>query len=396
MMRHIAHRLKRIPPYVFSVVAEFKREAEKRGQDVIDLGIGSPDLLPPRKVIDKLKEAVEREDVHGYAVGGDIEREFNEAVAEWYEKRFGVKLDPETEVLPLLGSKEGLAHFSLGILNSDDIVIIPSPAYPVHFNGVVLAGGIVYNVPLREEDGFKFDIKKIDPEILRLSRMIVLNTPHNPTTTIMNLEQMEEIVNFLKNKDIIIVNDLTYSEIVFNKEDKVPSILQIPEAKKFTIEFHTLSKTYSMAGWRIGMAVGNRELIAVLKKIKSYTDFGNFRAIMIAATEALRNCDDYIDYAVGIYKRRRDVFIEGLNKAGWKVEPPKATFYVWAKIPLRYSTLTSIEFVQLLIDEAGVVASPGTGFGEYGEGFVRFALVRDESRLKEATHRITKLLARED
>lgn len=391
-----AHRFKRIPPYIFSVVDEMKKKAQEEGVDIIDLSLGSPDIPPPQNVVEKLIEAVKDPTLHGYSRrDGVVEREFRKAIAEWYYRKFGVELDPENEVEPLLGSKEGLGHFFLAIVNSEDIVIVPSPAYPAHFNGVILAGGIVYNVPIKEEENYLLNIRDLNKEILRLSKAIILNYPNNPTTAIAPKEYFEEIVDFFKGKDIILIHDLTYSEIVF-EDVRVPSILSVPGAKEFAIEFHTLSKTYSMAGWRVAFAVGNKELIRALRKMKSYYDFGIFRPIQIAAIEALKNGDEYIEYMLDIYTKRRNLFVEGLNKAGWKVDYPKSTFYVWAKIPLKFSALTSLEFTKVLIEETGVVCAPGSGFGEYGEGYVRFALVQDENKLKEAILRINKFLAKED
>jgi len=392
-----AYRLKRVPPYIFAVVDQMNLEAQKRGVDTIDFSLGSPDLRPPQKVIDKLKEALDRDDVHSYPrFDGHIEREFRKEVSNWYERKFGVSLNPDKEVLPVIGSKEGLAHLAFGIINSEDVVIVPSPTYPAHFNGVIVSGGIVYYVPLLEENNFVLDFKKIDPGILKLAKAIIVNYPHNPTTAVVQRDFYEELVDFFKDKGIIVISDITYTELVYEDDFKPSSILQVNGAKDFCIEFYTLSKSYSMAGWRSGFAAGNQKLIEILKKTKSYIDFGIFKAIQLASIEALSNCDDYIEDLKNTYLERIQIFVEGLNRAGWRVEMPKSTYYVWAKIPMKFSALTSLEFAKLLIDETGVVCAPGSGFGEYGEGFVRFAMVQDKQKIKEAVIRITRFLSRED
>jgi len=392
-----AYRLKRVPPYIFAVVDQMNLEAQKRGVDTIDFSLGSPDLRPPQKVIDKLKEALDRDDVHSYPrFDGHIEREFRKEVSNWYERKFGVSLNPDKEVLPVIGSKEGLAHLAFGIINSEDVVIVPSPTYPAHFNGVIVSGGIVYYVPLLEENNFVLDFKKIDPGILKLAKAIIVNYPHNPTTAVVQRDFYEELVDFFKDKGIIVISDITYTELVYEDDFKPSSILQVNGAKDFCIEFYTLSKSYSMAGWRSGFAAGNQKLIEILKKTKGYIDFGIFKAIQLASIEALSNCDDYIEDLKNTYLERIQIFVEGLNRAGWRVEMPKSTYYVWAKIPMKFSALTSLEFAKLLIDETGVVCAPGSGFGEYGEGFVRFAMVQDKQKIKEAVIRITRFLSRED
>ncbi len=388
-----ANRLKRLPPYVFTVVDNMKARAKRNGMDVIDLSMGSPDLPPPENVIKTAQKALEKEGYHRYSrPDGDVEKRFRQAVARWYKRNYDVELDPETEVLPLIGSKEGIAHFYLSFLNLDDIALVPAPAYPVHFNGAILAGGILYNIPVSKETGYLPDFSKLDREILRMAKTLMISYPHNPTAATAPLEFYEEVVRFAKANNLIVGHDFTYSEIVFDGH-KNPSFLQARDAKKVGIEFHTLSKTFSMAGWRIGFAVGNSEILKVLSKTKSYVDFGIFRVIQEAGIAALNDSRDYVKWLVDTYRKRRDVLVDGLNSIGWEVEKPRATFYVWAKIPLKYNALTSLEFVQLLIEEAGVAVAPGTGFGEYGEGYVRFALVENEERLKEAVRRIHKVLA---
>lgn len=398
MSIHEANRLRRLPLYLFTIIDGLKDKAKAGGIDVVDLGMGSPDLPTPKHIVDELcKQARVTENQRYSRPNGEPERKLKEAIAQWYKGRFGVSLNPEDEVLPLIGSKEGVAHFSLAFLNHDDIALVPNPAYPVHFNGVIMAGGILYNIPMTAEHNFKPDLKNLSPELIRMAKLLFISYPHNPTTAVADIEFFKGVLGWAKNKpNIIIAHDLAYSDIVFD-DFRAPSILEIEGAKDMNlIEFHTLSKSYNMAGWRIGYAVGNKDILASLAKTKSYIDFGIFRAIQLAAVKALTGPQDCIKEIVEIYRKRRDVLVEGLNSIGWQVEKPKATFYVWAHIPPKFTALTSMEFASVLVEEAGVVAAPGTGFGEYGEGYVRFALVESEERLKIAIDRIDKLLKTED
>lgn len=387
-----ANRLKRLPLYLFTIIDDLKEKAINKGVDVIDLGMGSPDLPTPRHVIEELcKQAKVAGNQRYSRPNGKVEMTLKKAIADWYKDRFNVDLDPKEEVLPLVGSKEGISNLYLTFLNHDDIVLVPNPAYPVHFNGVIMAGGILYNIPLLKENGYRLDLTHLSRDIIRMSKILCLGYPHNPTTAVVNLDFFEEVVGWTQDKNIMVTNDLAYSDIVFDGY-KAPSILGVKGAKENSIEFHTLSKSYSMAGWRIGFVVGNKDILKSIAKTKSYMDFGIFRAIQMAAVKALRGDQACVKEAVEIYRKRRDVFVDGMVKIGWRVHKPKATFYVWAHIPLKYSALTSMEFATLLMEEAGVVVAPGTGFGEYGEGFVRFALVEPEDRLKIALKRIKKLL----
>ncbi|MFH1381220.1 MAG: aminotransferase class I/II-fold pyridoxal phosphate-dependent enzyme, partial [Candidatus Omnitrophota bacterium] len=311
--------------------------------------------------------------------------------ANWYKKKFNVSLDPASEVLPLIGSKEGIAHLSLAFLNNDDIALVPNPAYPVHFNGVLIAGGILHNVPLYEKNGYLPDFKSIPEKIIKKSKLFFLSYPHNPTSATSGIDFFESIVKWAKGKNIIIVHDLAYSDIVFDGY-RAHSIFEVNGAKDMCIEFHTCSKSYNMAGWRIGFTVGNKNILKTLAKTKSYIDFGIFKPIQYAAIKALSGPQACVKKTVAMYKKRRDVLVNGLRKIGWEVPMPKATFYIWARIPDKYSALSSMEFVSLLIRETGVAIAPGTGFGEFGEGYVRFALVESESRLKEAVKRIKRVL----
>ncbi len=388
---HEANRLKRLPLYLFSILDSLKARAREEGVDVIDLGMGNPDLPTPNHIVEALCRAAQVTENHRYSrPDGEVERRFKEAIIAWYKNRFDVNLT-EQEVLPLIGSKEGIAHLSLAYLNNDDIALVPSPAYPVHFNGAIMAGGILYNIPLSEENQYLPDLKSIPREIARMAKLFFLSYPHNPTGAVCDLKFLKSLVDWARGKDLILCHDLAYSDIVFEGY-KAPSLLQVKGAKDFSIEFHTLSKSFNMAGWRVGFAVGNTDIIKTLEKTKGYIDFGIFRAVQIAATEALKGPQDSVQALVEIYRERRDVLVDGLNAIGWPMEKPKATFYVWARIPHKYSALTSMEFAELLMHETGVVVSPGTGFGEYGEGFIRFSLVQDKSRLEEAVRRIKNLL----
>jgi len=391
-MIHEANRLKRLPPYLFTIVDDKKREIMDRGVDVIDLSMGSPDQPAPKHAIEELCKQARIDGNQRYSRwDGDIEKKLRRTIADWYMGRFGVSLDPESEILPLIGSKEGIAHLSLAFLNNDDIALVPNPAYPVHFNGVIMAGGILYNLPLSPENNYMPKLHTLSSEVLRMAKLIFMSYPHNPTTQVATLDYFQEIADWAQKKDIIVGHDLAYSDIVFDGY-KAPSFLQAKGAKDVGIEFHTISKSYNMSGWRFGFCVGNRDILKTLAKTKSYIDFGIFRAIQHAAIKTLSGPQDTVKKTVETYRRRRDLFVDGLNKIGWKVEKPKATFYIWVHIPLKYSALTSMEFTNLLLEEAGVAVAPGTGFGEYGEGYIRFALVENEERLKIALDRLKKIL----
>ncbi len=388
-----ANRMKRLPPYLFTIMDELKREVRERGGDVIDLGMGSPDQPTPKHVMEALAEAYKTVDMHRYSRrDGEIERNLRKAIADWYEQRFGVTLNPETEVLPLIGSKEGVAHFYLSFLNNDDIVLVPSPAYPIHFNGVILAGGILYNIPLKPENGYKPELDKLDNHVVSRSKILFLSYPHNPTCAVVDLDFFEKVTRWARDRDIIVGHDNAYSEIVFGGL-KAPSFLQAKGARKVGIEFHTASKSYNMAGWRLGFAVGNAEILRILEKTKTYVDFGIFRGVQCAGIAALTGPQDCVAETVTTYEKRMTTFVNGLKSVGWEIRRPKATFYVWAHIPLKFSALNSLEFCKLMVEETGVVSAPGTGFGEYGEGFLRFAMVEKEETLLEAVRRIGEFLA---
>ena len=389
-----ANRMKRLPQYLFTIMDELKVKAAARGVEVIDLGMGNPDLPSPPHVVEELCRAARKVENHRYSrPHGDVEVRLKEAIASWYKQRFGVVLDPKTEVLPLIGSKEGIAHLSLAFLNNDDIGLVPNPGYPPHANGVIMAGGILYSMPIGPENQFKLDFKNLSREVLRMAKILFVSYPHNPTAACVDLNYYQELVEWGKGKEIILCSDLAYSDIVFDGY-KAPSLLQVKGAKEgYCIEFHTCSKSYNMAGWRLGWAVGNAQILKSLEKTKSYIDFGNFRAVQEAAIVALTGPQDYVTNLVETYRKRVEMFVKGLNGMGWNVAKPKATFYIWCRLPPKFSGLTSLEFAQLLVDEAGVVVAPGSGFGEFGEGYVRFALVAPEDRLQMALDRIRKVLA---
>lgn len=385
---HEANRMKRLPPYLFTVVDNLKREVRSQGIDVIDFSMGNPDLAPPPQAIRALREALSFPGIHRYSKSDlEIERNFRKSIAQWYYEKFRVTLDPDSEVVPCIGSKEGIAHLALAFMNNDDLALIPSPAYPVHFNGIIMAGGILYNIPLREENHYLPDLFALPKETTRLSKLLMLSYPHNPTTATCDLGFYEKVIHWARDKQIIIASDLAYSDFVFRGK-RAHSILEVKDAIKHSIEFHTFSKSYSMAGWRIGFAVGNRGILASLAKTKSYCDFGIFRAIQYAAAKTLSGPQGYVKKAVEIYRKRIDLWVDGLNRIGWPAKKPDATFYCWSKIPMKFSEHTSMAFTELLLREAGIAVAPGTGFGEYGEGYVRFALVVPEERIQEALRRL--------
>ena len=387
-----AERIKKIPLYLFTIMDKLKLEAISKGNDVIDLGMGNPDLPTPKHIVDELCLAAQKLENQRYSrPGGDVENHLKESIASWYKGRFGVTLNPETEVLPLIGSKEGIVHLSLTFLNDGDVAIVPTPAYPVHFNGVTIAGGTIHYIPLISDDGILNSLKKVSKPVLDKTKLLFLSYPHNPTTQVVDLDFFKGIVQWARDKKLIVVHDLAYSDIVFDGY-RAPSIMEVDGAKDVAIEFHTLSKSYNMAGWRIGFVVGNSEVLKSLAKVKSYIDFGIFRAVQLATIRALTGPQDCVRDLVNIYNRRMNIFIDGLNRIGWKIDKPKGTFYVWTRIPEKYKKLSSLKFASLLVENAGIVVAPGIGFGESGEGYIRFALVTDEERLKLAIERLKKIL----
>jgi alanine-synthesizing transaminase len=375
-------RIKRLPPYVFNIVNDLKAKARARGEDIIDFGMGNPDQPAPPHVIEKLIEAAQRPDTHRYSVSRGIPR-LRKAICDWYQRQFDVTLDPETETIVTIGSKEGLAHLALATVGPGDAILVPNPAYPIHPYGFVISGADIRHVPLVPGGDFFAELEKSVKDSWPKPKMLVLNFPGNPTTQCVDLEFFERVVAFAKEHEIWVVHDLAYGEIVFDGY-KAPSILQVPGAIDVAVEFYTLSKTYNMPGWRVGFMSGNPTLVAALARMKSYLDYGMFTPIQVAAIAALDGPQECVAEIVETYRKRRDVLCDGLNSIGWKVEKPKATMFVWAQIPEKYREMGSLEFTKKLLQEAKVAVSPGIGFGEYGDDHVRFGLIENEHRTRQA------------
>ncbi|WP_456342605.1 aminotransferase class I/II-fold pyridoxal phosphate-dependent enzyme [Thermovibrio sp.] len=387
-------RIDRLPPYVFAVVNDLKMKLRRAGEDIVDLGMGNPDLPTPKHIVDKLCEAAQNPKNHRYSQTKGLYK-LREALALWYNRKYGVELDPETEVITTIGSKEGLAHLALTLINPGDVALVPTPAYPIHPYSIIIAGGDVRSVPLLTDEG-QFDSEAFFESLVKAykeswprPKVLILNFPHNPTTATVELPFFEKIVDFAKENNLIVIQDIAYAEISFDGYTP-PSILQVKGAKEVAVEFYSLSKTYSMAGWRVGFAAGNKEIIHALYRMKSYLDYGMFQPIQIAAIIALKSDQSCVEEYRKIYERRRDVLVEGLNRIGWKVEKPKATMFVWAKIPEKFQSMGSLEFAKMLLLDGKVAVSPGIGFGEYGDKYVRFALVENELRIKQAVRGIKR------
>ncbi|HYA93771.1 MAG TPA: LL-diaminopimelate aminotransferase [Thermodesulfobacteriota bacterium] len=386
MRFEMAKRIEQIPPYLFAEIDKKKEEMRRKGTDVIDLGIGDPDLPTPKPIIERLKKAAENPRNHRYpSYEGMIE--FRTAVAEWYERRFGIKLNPVTEVLSLIGSKEGIAHIPLAFVNPEDIVLVPSPGYPVYRVSTLFAGGIPYFLPLRKENGFLPILSKIPPTVAKKAKLLFINYPNNPTSAVAERPFFEEVAAFAQRHQIIVCHDAAYSEIAFDRYRPL-SFLEVEGAREVGVEFHSLSKTFNMTGWRIGFAVGHSEILSGLGRVKTNIDSGLFQAIQEAGTEALNHLDTPLPEIIDTYERRRDVMVNGLEEIGLEVDRPKATFYLWIRVPRGY---TSAQFATLLLEQGGIVATPGNGFGEEGEGYIRMALTVDEERLREAIGRLKKI-----
>ncbi len=383
MRIEMAKRIDQIPPYLFAEIDKRKEEMRKKGIDLIDLGIGDPDLPTPKPIIERLKKAAENPKNHRYpSYEGMIE--FRTAVAQWYERRFGIKLNPETEVLSLIGSKEGIAHIPLAFVDPGDIVLVPSPGYPVYRVSTLFAGGTPYFLPLRKENGFLLNVSQIPESVAKKARLLFINYPNNPTSAVAERSFFEEIVAFARRYQVMVCHDAAYSEVAFDGYHPL-SFLEVEGAREVGVEFHSLSKTFNMTGWRIGFAVGHPEILAGLGRVKTNIDSGLFQAIQEAGTEALNHFDTPLPEIINIYERRRDVMVKGLRELGLEVDRPKATFYLWIQVPKGY---TSAQFATVLLEQAGIVATPGNGFGEDGEGFIRMALTVDEKRLNEAIERL--------
>ena len=383
-------RVKRLPPYVFAIVNQIKMEARRRGEDIIDLGMGNPDLPTPKHIIDKLIEAAQNPKNHRYSASRGITH-LRMAICEWYKRRFDVDLDPDKEAVITIGSKEGLSHLIYAMVEPGDLALTPAPAYPIHPYSVILAGGDVRSIPIGEDADFFKNMEDAYKSTWPRPKILIINFPHNPTTDCIELDFFQKVVNFAKENNIIVIHDFAYADLVFD-DYKAPSFLQASGAKDVGVEFFSLTKSYSMAGWRVGFCVGNKEIVGALTSIKSYLDYGMFQPIQIASIIALRGPQDCVEEIRKTYEHRRNVLIQGLKNAGWNIKPPKATMFVLAEIPEAFKKMESLEFSKFLMREAGVAVSPGIGFGEGGEGFVRFALVENEHRIKQAARGIKKAL----
>jgi len=386
----VFRRIQRLPPYVFNIVNQLKAEARARGEDIIDFGMGNPDQPTPQHIVDKLVEVAERRDTHRYSVSRGIPR-LRRAICNWYQRRFGVSLDPDSQAIVTIGSKEGLAHLALATMGAGDTVLVPNPAYPIHPYGFIIAGADVRHVPLVPGVDFFEELRRAIQDSWPRPKMLVLNFPGNPTTQCVELDFFEQVVAIAREYDIWVVHDLAYADIVFDGY-QAPSILQVPGAEEIAVEFFSLSKSYNMPGWRVGFMCGNRELVAALARIKSYLDYGTFTPIQVAAIAALEGPEDCLQEISGRYQSRRDVLCEGLTAAGWPVEKPKGTMFVWAPIPEQYRDIRSLEFSKKLLAEAKVAVSPGIGFGEYGDTHVRFGLIENEHRTRQAIRGIRDMM----
>lgn len=383
-------RIKRLPPYVFNIVNELKAEARQRGEDIIDFGMGNPDQPTPKHIVDKLCEVARRDDTHRYSMSRGIPR-LRRAICNWYKDRFDVDLDMDKEAIVTIGSKEGLAHLALAIVDKGDAVLVPNPAYPIHPYGFVIAGADIRHVPLVPDGDFFVELEKAIKDSWPKPKMLVLNFPANPTAQCVELDFFEKVVAICREHEIWVIHDIAYAEIAFDGY-RAPSILQVPGAKEIAVEFYSLSKTYNMPGWRVGFMVGNQKLVAALGRMKSYMDYGTFTPIQVAAIVALEGPQDCVEEIRMTYQNRRDVLCNGLTNAGWPVEKPKATMFVWAKIPEPYRELGSLEFSKKLLRDAKVAVSPGIGFGEYGDEYVRFGLIENEHRTRQAVRSIRQMM----
>ena len=383
-------RLNRLPPYTFAVVNEIKMEARRAGEDIIDLGMGNPDLGTPDHVVDKLIEASQKSHNHRYSASRGITK-LRVAISDWYKRRFDVEVDPESEAIVTIGVKEGMSHLVLVTIRPGDVVFTPNPTYPIHPYSAIIAGGDVRGIPVGPDSDFLENLMHATQQTWPRPKLLILSYPHNPTTEVVDLDFFQKIVDFAKENNILIIHDFSYADLVFDGY-KAPSMLQAKGAKDVGVEFFSLSKSYSMPGWRVGFCVGNRETVSALQRIKSYLDYGIFQPIQIAAIIALNGPQDCVQHVRDTYKSRRDTLITGLNRIGWDVKPPKGTMFVWARIPDKYVDMGSVEFSKYLIREAEVAVSPGRGFGEYGDEYVRFALIENNMRINQAIRGIRKIM----
>ena len=383
-------RMDRLPPYMFKVVDKLKMDLRRDGVDIVDLGMGNPDLSTPRHIVEKLIEAAQKSQNHRYSASAGITK-LRHAIADWYKRRWGVDIDPEEEAIATIGAKEGLSHLVLATVSPGDVVFAPNPTYPIHPYSVIIAGGDLRSIPIGPDRDFFEDLLSATKQTWPAPKMLIVSFPHNPTTTVVDRTFFEKIVDFCREHDMIVIHDFAYADLVFDGYTP-PSFLQIPGAKEIGVEFFTLSKSYSMPGWRVGFCVGNPQLIAALRRIKSYLDYGMFQPIQIAAIIALNGPYDCVEEIVEIYRQRRDALVDGLNRVGWAIEKPKGTMFVWAKIPEQYIKMGSIEFAKMLMVKARVAVSPGIGFGQYGDDHVRFALIENPHRIGQAIRGIKQVL----
>ncbi|MGC2619327.1 MAG: alanine transaminase [Acidobacteriaceae bacterium] len=390
---HEFPRIKRLPPYVFNITGELKASARRAGEDIIDFGMGNPDGATPPHIVEKMIEAARRPETHRYSLSKGIPR-LRRAICNWYAQRYNVALDPNTEAIVTIGSKEGIAHLCLATLDQGDVVLVPNPSYPIHIYGPVIAGANIRSVAIHDANAFLAELEHAIPLMYPRPKMLILNFPANPTTQCVDLSFFERIVALCKQYEIWLVHDLAYADIVFDGY-RAPSILEIPGAKDIAVEFFTLSKSYNMPGWRVGFMVGNPELVSALARLKSYVDYGTFTPIQVASILALEGPQDCVAEIRDNYRRRRDCLVSGLNKAGWEVASPKATMFVWAPIPEAYKAEGSLEFSKRLLQEAKVAVSPGIGFGEYGDGHVRFSLIENEERTRQALRGIRQMFQKD-
>jgi alanine-synthesizing transaminase len=386
-------RIQRLPPYVFNITAELKMAARRAGDDVIDMSMGNPDGPTPQHIVDKLVESVQRPDTHGYSVSKGIPR-LRLAICNWYKRRYGIELDPDKEAIVTIGSKEGIAHLALATLDHGDIVLVPNPSYPIHIYGPVIAGADIRHVRNTPDVDFFEELERAIKESFPKPKMLIVNFPGNPTGQCVELEFFERIVALAREHDILVVHDLAYADIVFDGY-RAPSVMEVPGARDVAVEFFTMSKSYNMAGWRVGFMVGNRDMVNALGRIKSYHDYGTFTPIQVASIVALEGPQDCVEEIRLKYQRRRDVLVKGLHEAGWMVENPKAAMYVWAEIPAPYRAMGSLEFAKKLLMEAKVAVSPGVGFGEYGDTHVRIAMIENENRTRQAVRGIKEMFRRD-
>src|SRR5262252_1341485 len=391
-MREFA-RIKRLPPYVFNITNELKMAARRRGEDIIDMSMGNPDGPTPRHIVDKLVEAAQRPDTHGYSVSKGIPR-LRRAISTWYQRRYGVEFDPDAEAIVTIGSKEGLAHLMLATLDRGDTVLVPNPSYPIHIYGAVIAGADIRSVRMTRDVDFFAELERAIRESFPKPKMMILGFPSNPTAQCVDLQFFEHVVELARTHGIYVIHDLAYADITFDGY-RSPSIMQVPGARDVAVEFFTMSKSYNMAGWRIGFMVGNKDLVHALGRMKSYHDYGSFTPVQVAAIVALEGPQACVEEIRKTYEKRRDVMVKALHDAGWMVEKPRASMYIWAKIPEYYAKMGSIDFTKRLMEEAKIAVAPGVGFGEYGNDHVRIALIENEHRLRQAARGVRDMFRKD-